>query len=139
MSKKTVRFKLHVAGETPGTAGASAEAWIGAAKGRPDAGAHGDEQQPRPDPDLVGLADAMTALAQGAQDAVRAGASFDRGPAADALERVLRAKTASELAAAQNELARAGLEQGFLQMSRATQTWADAVAAAARCLSPRRG
>ena len=133
MSRKTVRFKLHVAGEgAVPAADASAEAWIGAARPEPDAGT------PGPDADLGGLAEAMTALAQGAQDAVRAGASFDRGPAADALERVLRAKTAAELADAQNELARAVLEQGFLQMSRATQTWADAMAAAARCLAPRR-
>jgi hypothetical protein len=133
MSRKTVRFKLHVAGEgAVPAADASAEAWIGAANPEPDAKASDPDAEPG------GFTEALTALAQGAQDAVRAGASFGQGPAVDALERVLRAKTAAELADAHNELARAGLEQGFLQMSRATQTWADAMATAARCLAPRR-
>jgi len=129
MSKKTVQFKLHVAGEAPAAVQASPEAWIGA-DSSPKADAPGADRAEAPSP-AGSLADAMAALASGMQESLRAGASFEAGPAADAMERAMRARTPSELAAAQADLARAGLEQGLLQMSRASRVWADAVARAA--------
>lgn len=131
MSKKTVQFKLHVAGETPGPAArANPEAWVGA-EPAPEP-ATGD--RPRAATAPGGLGEAMAALAAGMGESLRAGASFDHGPAADALDRVMRARTPGELAAAQGDLARASVEQGLLQVSRASRVWADAVARAAERL-----
>ncbi|HYF56137.1 MAG TPA: phasin family protein [Salinarimonas sp.] len=129
MSKKTVQFKLHAAGEAPPEAApvpteASPEAWIGAAPGE------GAAVEPSAAPG-GGVGEAMSELARGMGEAFRAGIELDRGPAAEAMERVLRARTPSELAAAQADLARAGIEQGLQGISRASRVWADAVARAA--------
>jgi hypothetical protein len=148
MTKKTVQFKLSVAGETPAAAAAaSPEAWIGAADPAPEAPRPDEPRQESPRREEPrreeareeasrpgAFADAVAALAAGVQDSLRAGASFDRGPAADALERVMRARTPAELTAAQGDLARASMEQGLLQVSRASRIWADAVAKAAQRL-----
>jgi hypothetical protein len=82
------------------------------------------------------VAEAMAALAEGAGAAMRAGTAVPPGAAA-ALQRLLAARTPAELAAAQGEVARAGLRHGLEGMGEAARIWSDAFAEAARRLGGR--